>query len=884
MHSELHSQDEKSTAPSIDGEMYVRSSSDERKQKRKKFACVECRQQKSKCDAHDRAPEPCTRCFKKNVPCVLQRDFRRTYKRARNEVIERRFKELTKSLTNLGAEEILKKIEEEQQVLLNNRNFTKDKVKKLRELGTLDLEEPSIHMSKASRNEFNEFQPFTPPCESVFLTKEQLKCAPKRLGDVSMSSADISELFQEFATKYHQFLPVVDISKGPERIYKLCPCLFWVIILISLRRKVRSMALMKKLSSMVKSIIAEICTSPIIRYSPSETDEPILNAASVYSAQALLLYTYWPPITSSLSADTSWNTVGFAMLQSIQIGLNSTQYSTEYANANSKVINERIQTWVCCNIVSQTIASAFGFQSFSSYDFAVISALNNNININPNVLLSPCLKEMAQIAHFEYQITNTMNCNPLSPTGMVNSDEKLPLLHVLDKQLTALEFKLQSDHLDDIRKFMLLLTKVHLFSYYFTTISSDSQLSNLSFSDITIRGVELDFISKRGLVRAYNSAVALLEHAESIGKSQPSLIKYFPSVFVLSIWQSACVISKLAKSSLEDALDIKSGELAYQAAILLSLDASVVKHDMAYRSSGIMRSLWSMFSNMYDDWKLKRDANNGILPQDFNLGIAIKTRMSVSVFFDCLFVLRQKCGMAKLGRELKRKLTDYEGEDGDIEDNDTGKAVNIGLTREKNPEENARKIIETIPLDPEPFNVLQNSETDTVSPNETNASRSLSLKTILNANSPEKQPRHQSVPVFRISKSSDSTPATVLEMNENVDYGTVHVQKLQSNDFLQNFMSSEKANNVYDAISSLNQNNVQFPDTESNKSSNNVEHPLYADQSTYNSDGPNTLSNFQRDSPQLLDNWDNRESWESDVVFKDVDLLMAEFAFNPSVL
>lgn len=81
--------------------------------RKRKFACVECRQQKSKCDAHERAPEPCTKCAKKNVPCILKRDFRRTYKRARNEAIEKRFKELTRTLTNLTSDEILKKIEEE---------------------------------------------------------------------------------------------------------------------------------------------------------------------------------------------------------------------------------------------------------------------------------------------------------------------------------------------------------------------------------------------------------------------------------------------------------------------------------------------------------------------------------------------------------------------------------------------------------------------------------------------------------------------------------------------------------------------------------------------------------------------------------------------------
>lgn len=219
---------------------------------RRKFACVECRQQKSKCDAYERAPEPCTKCAKKGVPCVLQKDFRRTYKRARNEAIEKRFKELTRTLTNLSSEEILQKIKEEQSTLLDGRNFTKEKIKQVKESHKIN---PQIFTAPRSSP-----MPPQPHSESGVhvepirdrqgwdsatrsgnsnsgMTQEQLECTPKSLGDVFMSSETISELFQEFATKYHIFLPVVDLSKGAERIYNLSPCLFWVILLIGLRRK-----------------------------------------------------------------------------------------------------------------------------------------------------------------------------------------------------------------------------------------------------------------------------------------------------------------------------------------------------------------------------------------------------------------------------------------------------------------------------------------------------------------------------------------------------------------------------------------------------------------------------------------------------------------------
>lgn len=45
-----------------------------------------------------------------------------------------------------------------------------------------------------------------------------------------------------------------------------------------------------------------------------------------------------------------------------------------------------------------------------------------------------------------------------------------------------------------------------------------------------------------------------------------------------------------------------------------------------------MRSIWSLFANMYDAWKNDQKEGGGRLNNDFNLGITIKSRMSVNVF------------------------------------------------------------------------------------------------------------------------------------------------------------------------------------------------------------------------------------------------------------
>lgn len=806
----------------------------------RKFACVECRQQKSKCDAHDRAPEPCTKCQKKGVPCVLKKDFRRTYKRARNEAIEKRFKELTRTLTNLSSEEILKKIEQEQSALLDGQNFTKDKVKKLKQ-SRHEETDPQANNQLGSNwiYELDNLQNFKE------LTPEQLKCTPKTLGDIYMSSEDISELFQEFAKKYHPFLPVVDITKGVEKIYRLSPCLFWVIILTGLRRKSGATELMKKLSNMVKSVLAEITISPIIRYTPSEADDPVLNVASVYSVQAFLLYTFWPPLTSSLSADTSWNTIGTAMFQAIRVGLNSAEYSKEYATANHDLIGEQVRTWVCSNIVSQYIASSFGFPAYVSFDHTVMNVSRELRGDGEHQGLPNSIKQMAQIAHFENQVINTMNSNPSNALGMVGGEQKQPLLKVLNQQLGQLEVNLQENDLDSIRKFLLLVAKAHLLTYYFTDAFSTHKTNDNDVRMLSLSEIESNFETKCGLVKVYNASIDLLTHATSMWQADPAVIKYFPGVFVLNIWQSACIICKLVHSSLSSVLDVSMGKKAYQDAVSLTFNASVLKYDMAYRSSGIMRSIWSMFAKMHDDWKNSKVSQDEKFANDFNLGISVKSRMSVSVFFDCLYILREKCGMAKLKRESERYEEDFEY--GEVLQDDSrpedGKSEHQRrLSSVKNPEEDARKIIKTIPLDPNPINA-------------SNASSGSSLE------SPASQTPEASLLKDMLSRSS---PREDLAARRGSAQQLTTLQEVQSAPS----HSSSRLPSVF---------SIRRSQEPARRLPQAAAAPTEILATTISS-APTQAS---RDSPNnVMDHWDN---WESDMVWKDVDLLMNEFAFNPGV-
>lgn len=842
--------------------------------KRKKLACVECRQQKSKCDAYVRSPNPCTRCTKRGLDCVLQRDFRRTYKRARNQAIEQKLKELAETLESASSDDVIKKLKEEQLQLLDESNFTKDKLKKSSKLSA--VASPNSHSGaessqfqhiykksySASPTGLNRDIDDSFPADDLYvkMTDEQLQCSPKSIAEITISSEDIRSLFEEYATKYHPFLPVVNLKRNVEEIYSLSPSLFWVIILIGLRRKPDPQNIKVRLAGLVKSILAEITISPIIRYNPTPEDDPILNVASVYSVQAFLLYTYWPPLTSSLSADTSWNTIGTAMFQALRVGLNSANFSKEYGVINDDLTFEKINTWITCNIVSQTIASSFGFPAYVSFDYSVIGStkLNENNNIIGNNKIPSCLRQMAQIAYFENQIVKTMNSNLSNEIGLVDIEESQPLLLVLTEQLNQLDVKLKRDNIDDIRKFLLLVSKVHLLTYHFTGSKEQQHM----LEAIKTSASSFEFERKRGLVRVYNAAVELLVHTDRMWKKDPTIVKYFPGVFVLHIWQTACIVCKLLHSSISHILDEQRGKYAYQKTILIAYNASAMKHDMAYRASGIMRSVWSLFENLFEDWKISKKEKPNETEPDFNLDLIVNSRMSVSVFFDCLYILRKRCGMAKLKRTGKEPL-EYEGEEEDLE-TDKKRILDV-----RNPEKNARRIMETIPLDPNPIGVSDNSPIPisvSLSSNNSHTSNTVSNESLVIGQEQTESP----VPIPNTINKTDVVSNKILDSFTTLDNAlTTNMTDINATGTAQPITMLQKNRSLPHNLNgiALNESNLKTAQT------------FVPDLATM-SYMQDTISQHSNDSSNsILKTWDN---WESEMVWKDVDSLMNDFAFNPN--
>lgn len=991
----------------------------------KKIACTECRQQKAKCDAHEKAPNSCTRCTKRGIPCRLDSEFKRTFKRAKIDELVKEYEiiksklqinpELAglKDIRNISASpnshpngetipgynisstshtpnlsfglttapsplntqsQFLPPLQSLQRASSYRNNGFKSTSNgaqlpdpnifhpatgnnsitnapsavqathpSLRRSSTLPLNRSSTTLATANRAQYSPLSVMNKPqsplnpdlnvssilsqiplsnpyvqslssattpkfdnlgsnsrisssynlttlisaanasnkndppvhlgpsvcssnnessnylnwkvqnyaVEKPQVTPSMLECTPKTLGEMTLTEEEIVVLFTTFLTYYHPFLPIIDVNKGIERIYRLCPVLFWTIMLTALRghhklspviSQSECQSLYFTLSPILKSVLAEITISPITRYTPTEVEEPILNASSVYSVQAFLIYTFWPPLISSLSADSTWNTAGIAVYQAIRIGLHSPGHTSDSLKSTNKdLIAEQIRTWIGCNIVSQTIGTVFGFPAF----FQPFSSLSLT-----GIEIPKTLKQMLEIQTFEEQVEKTLNNNAFDPLRLKHASERLPMIQLLESELNQLELRLSADiqnPMDDFRLLLLYAARLHLFSYNFL---DNEQIAS--------------FELKRGYIKTYNASLALLQHCKESQSRDDTFVNNLPSACILSIWQASVIIARLVNSCYKDVLDVGAGKELYQSAIALVMKASVMKHDLSYRSCGIMKSTWNLFRTLDED-------KSGALK------VSVKSRMSASIFFDSLWILREKCGMIKL-RPTKEKTSaseslesDSEVEVIDEESTEQEKANNkttkdlIEENKEKrslsrdstssskkksmyHPESAARRIISTIPLDPQPIAIAETPQDSTSS-------------------------SKQSSPFLTTYKSPTNNESSIKKIITPQSLANVATSQYHSSPESHGKDTASNGSKTQGQT-----NNARLHDTPRSSQDITAIAPsgtaemLEKEQSK--AEAGNAASSF------LLDSWDVGNEFDSAMLFKDIESVMDEFGFH----
>ncbi|RAL04650.1 putative C6 transcription factor (Leu3) [Aspergillus ibericus CBS 121593] len=310
--------------------------------KRGKKACTECRQQKAKCDAYLNPDQPCSRCSKLNIHCVISDPFRREHKRKRLSELEQETDELRRRLRytqpnhprpspiamlTAAAEMEVNSAASAGELTFHTESHT-----------------PSVESQQQLLPSIGLVPPPLPDAGVVPGVQTSDSTEPRTLNNIHLTGSEIDELFHVFFHQYASFLPILDPETTPNTFYTQSPFLFWSIVGIACRTYPNNPTLLTALARNVNEMAFLSVAS---------------GASAWHSIQGLLLVLTWPFPKDANMVDMTFPLSGMLLHIAMQNGLHIPMSSHEFskrkrlpAPSEAEMIR-RSELWAHCVIIYQ---------------------------------------------------------------------------------------------------------------------------------------------------------------------------------------------------------------------------------------------------------------------------------------------------------------------------------------------------------------------------------------------------------------------------------------------------------------------------------------------------------------------------------------------------
>ncbi|KAK3333716.1 hypothetical protein B0T19DRAFT_354258 [Cercophora scortea] len=518
---------------------------------RRNTACVRCRDAKVKCNASLAPSQPCLRCTKLELQCVVDKSHKRT------------------KLEELAAE--VQTIKD----AVAPRPMTD-----LPSLRSVQLPSPHLashslgdpyHPAAPAPNLFSRARPFIRASETPALTPARTSDAastrfsggpaePRALGSRVFSGEDIDYYFEKYFEHFHPYLPIVR-TRDPDACYKRGPVLFWAVIVTACRRFARDSTVFQFL---MDSLLPEIWSS----VSQMPLRLPIINA--------LLLLAAWPFTSVRFLADPSLVFVGIAMNSACLTGLHTGQgahdeFKTPFCKFDT-TDEEASFTWAGCGIISHRVSTYMGCPSSSSPFNKTIDSLLDGSNAS-----APIPRYVAihlETARFASRVLRIMSASLEEARGVSHH-----LVAQMEEEYTNVQALLYPDN-SDMDNFIILSTLLDIQIYYFMPLPGFSQE-----------------LFKRNLIKCYTTAESLIHQALKLHR-QTAFLHYAPHFVFRTFLNAICVIMSVHLSSYTKGFQADSVDSLVREAIRAMRTCSLQDDDLHFRVTSMLDKYWNMRSHI----------------------------------------------------------------------------------------------------------------------------------------------------------------------------------------------------------------------------------------------------------------------------------------------
>ncbi|KAL2008418.1 hypothetical protein VTN00DRAFT_6612 [Thermoascus crustaceus] len=592
--------------------------------KQHRRACTECRQQKARCDSYLNPEQPCSRCRRLNVRCVISEQFRRQRKRR----YRRQSEHEDADTTDREASRLPKHIQEPVNPLSSPVEIlmaaaAADEVSRTTTAPITDLQarpSPSLNVAGTPRG-CNGGLTAQPAPDST---------KPQHLDGIQIDACDIDEIFELYFKEYAYFMPILDASISPNVYYQRSPFLFWAIIGVGSRHYRKDPTLFGALAPKIINLALMSLKT---------------KSATLSHIQALLLVLSWPFPPSSLCMDITFPLSGSLIHMAMQAGLHISVTSQNFAKIGIKMteedIKKRAELWAYCIITYQRACCYMGHSPLAildtTQDLGQIQSLFQKI---PSSLRLQ-LKLQSIVARC---------CATLLEIGLRSLSEEKErtldlLLRVFDGQIKEVEYEAPAD-LDQI---CLHISRLNIQVFHFYKASPMQQTEALS-----------------GL---FTSACSVIESMDRFNTTNTCATS--PLYFSYGILLACYTLLRILKSSFAKYLDFEKSKRTFFLGIDIAKRLSTENNDIAAKNAVILARLWNSD-------KVFRLADG----REYTT-LKVRSRLAMGVVLDAVWCYRQEYGRFS-GLQLSRQEESQIGpqqnstitsDDSAVENNDPTLAV-----------------------------------------------------------------------------------------------------------------------------------------------------------------------------------------------------------------
>lgn len=562
-----------------------------------------------RCDVVQDPFQSCSRCRRLKLDCKIESNFKRIGKRSKHAEMEKEIDMLRRNIQRAKAQGYTFDEEDVLQSPMASSAYSHTRNPSL--MGSDEAVSSLLHLKRGG--------------------SYSLPRVTHELDTVRLTDDSVNQLFSEFFTFYHPFLPFLNPSQPPDQYHSQHPLLFWSIIAVAARRFRPNPTLLTNLAGplthLLWNTIGEVPTSYFV-------------------VKAICLLCNWPLPTSTTSSDPTHILCGVMMKAATMIGLHRPNHSQDFSRVsvelNREQLHDRITTWAVCNIVAQTIGTAYGQPASTLYDWTLATKSGDEGQVG----LSRELEARLEIERFCDKVSKEMYSNASDPRGVAGDEHRAMLMRVYRRDFAELQATILSQQLSPIVNLHLRAANLHL------------RLAGF-FDSSTTPGYMDDLMGLWRAATGFLDELLEVEKVTSPPDTTGSILQYATNYLQQMLVAAGFAILKLLRSFFAKTIDFDRGRTLFHQTVQAIRATSVAHNDLQSRLAELMVQMWNGARVGAPPEVPYDGADDSPIQIDDRLQLKVRCRHSMSLVFDSIWRWReeyQALGRGSLDCEFPRSV------------------------------------------------------------------------------------------------------------------------------------------------------------------------------------------------------------------------------------